>query len=193
MIFLLDSSNSIWAPNFRRQVEFVQSVVQEFQISDKHIKVGLVTFSQRPYLELSLRQSTSQNRVRKTLKHIEQNGGLVTYASKALEFMRKVCFNQRMGARQNVTKIGIIISDGQSNDPIATAYQANKAKSEGVHLFAIGVGEHIDMNVLEHIASEPHDFYLLTAKGYKGLKHIRSLLAIKTCTGEFPFQASSSC
>ena len=189
---MLDSSNSIWTPNFRRQVDFVRSVVQHFQIGETRMKVAMVTFSEKPRFVFSLRRSSDKSKVRRALKHVEQDGGLITYTSKAIEFMRKACFNKATGARDNVTRIGIVISDGHTNDPIGTAYQASKAKREGIHMFAVGVGENLDINVLKHIASKPYDFYLLTAKGYKGLKHIRNLLAGKTCAGEAHIYAMDS-
>ncbi|ELT91748.1 hypothetical protein CAPTEDRAFT_112968, partial [Capitella teleta] len=184
IVFILDSSNSIWTPNYRRQVEFISDVVDEFQISEDQMKVGIVTFSHRARLAFSLEQSRSKEAVNEALGNLEQDGGLVTYTSKAIELMRKQCFTKRMGGRENVTKIGILISDGQTTDPIATAYQAHKAKMDGIHIFAVGVGSRIDMNVLKHIASKPSKFYMVTAKGYEGLEHIRSLLAGKTCSGE---------
>ena len=183
---MLDSSNSIWTPNFRRQVDFVRNVVHHFQISETRMKVSMVTFSERPRMVVSLRQN-QKPQLKQTLKHVVQDGGVSSYTSKALHFMRSVCFSERAGARQNVTKIGIVISDGHTSDPIRTAYEAMKAREEGIHMFAVGVGENIKMNVLEHIASKPHDFYLLTAKGYKGLKHMRTLLAGKACAGRWTF------
>ena len=46
--FVLDSSNSIWLPDFRKQLQFVSDVIDFFPISPDMIRVSVVTFSSYP-------------------------------------------------------------------------------------------------------------------------------------------------
>jgi Mg-chelatase subunit ChlD len=54
--------------------------------------------------------------------------GSTTNTSGALETMRTIVFNSANGARPDVKKIGIVITDGQSNVPTQTSEQAELAK-----------------------------------------------------------------
>ena len=42
------------------------------------------------------------------------------------------------GDREDVANVGIIITDGESADPVAAAAEADRARREGIVLFAIG-------------------------------------------------------
>ena len=53
----------------------------------------------------------------------------------------------------------------------------------GVHVFAVGVGQDIDMGELHAIASKPADEYVNTVDNYDALNSIKELLAIKACQG----------
>lgn len=54
VVFLLDASNSIWNPDFRRQLTFVQAVVDYFPVGPDHIQVGVATFSSGVYTQFPL-------------------------------------------------------------------------------------------------------------------------------------------
>jgi hypothetical protein len=55
--------------------------------------------------------------------------------------------------RQNVRKIGIILTDGRSTSPTSTINAANAAKAAGVELFSIGYGT--DVFVWVHYVADP--------------------------------------
>ena len=78
----------------------------------------------------------------------------------------------------------IVLTDGLSYDPAMTAKEATKARAEGLHLFAVGIGDQVDVNELTDIASEPAEYYRFMVEGFAALKKIKSLLALKTCSGE---------
>jgi len=69
-----------------------------------------------------------------------------------------------------------------------TAKEATKARAEGLHLFAVGIGDQVDVNELTDIASEPAEYYRFMVEGFAALKKIKSLLALKTCSGEAKLQ-----
>ena len=101
--------------------------------------------------------------------------------------MRENSFTATAGARPNITRIVIVMTDGLSYDTAVTADEARKARAAGLHLFAVGIGDAVDVNELNDIASKPADYYRFMVKGFSGLKKIKSLLALKTCSGEVLF------
>ena len=54
VIFVLDASSSIWGPDFDKQVDFVHSVVAEFDVASSATRVGLITFSDAPEVVIAL-------------------------------------------------------------------------------------------------------------------------------------------
>ena len=89
-----------------------------------------------------------------------------------------------MRTRKNVVKIGIVITDGKSNDPEETAAKAEEARKAGITLFSIGVGQGVDETELAAIANKPREEYLFTVNDYNALNTIKELLSIKACQGE---------
>ena len=109
-------------------------------------------------------------------------------ASWSCRFVRENCFTAAAGARPNITRIVIVLTDGLSYDTDVTAYEARKARAAGLHLFAVGIGNQVDVNELNDIASKPSDYYRFMVEGFAGLKKIKSLLALKTCSGKVYFE-----
>ena len=48
MVFALDASGSIWAPDFRRQISFVKDLVGAFKVSPDMTRIGVLTFGDVP-------------------------------------------------------------------------------------------------------------------------------------------------
>jgi len=78
-----------------------------------------------------------------------------TNTSSALNVMRTVVFKEEAGDRPDVNNVGIVITDGQSDDRQATTLEAMAAKDAGIRMFAIGLTNEIDATELKRIASEP--------------------------------------
>ena len=181
---MLDASNSIWNPDFKRQLAFVQNLVDQFLISDQHVRVAVITYGNHPRVEFHLNTFNLTSRLKKGIGRVRQEGGRHTHTDRAIRLMRKLSQSRPHGARPNITQVGIIITDGQSDNRTATVLEAAKARDLGIHLFAVGVGQYVDTYELYDIASRPVQQYVYRVHSYQGLDSIKDLLAIKTCTGE---------
>lgn len=62
----------------------------------------------------------------------------------ALNFILENCFKPESGSRPGVPKIGILITDGKSQDDVIPP--AESLRNAGVELFAIGEGERTNTN-----------------------------------------------
>jgi len=78
-----------------------------------------------------------------------------TNTKSALNLMRTVVFSPDNGDRPDVNNVGIVITDGQSDNRSATAEEALAAKEAGVRMYAIGLTNQIDDEELKTIASTP--------------------------------------
>ncbi|KAK3096918.1 hypothetical protein FSP39_004752 [Pinctada imbricata] len=185
IVFLLDSSSSVWHDDFVKQTAFIQSVIETFEIGDNHIQVGVLTFTHDLHLNFHLNQYNGKDEMTKAVLAIQQIGPPAgTDTGKAIQFARSEMFKPENGGRLGVTKIIIVITDGYSLDANMTIRESHFAKEAGIKMFAIGVGFNMESSELVAIASQPEQEYVIKVDNYGGLKTIKDSLAAKTCQVE---------
>merc|ERR1711953_972712 len=80
-------------------------------------------------------------------------------------------------AREDATKVLIILTDGKSNDN--AAFGAQEARGEDITLFAIGVGNSIEQEELESIADRPE--YIFTVEDFEELISTMHTVSNEVC------------
>ena len=94
--FLLDSSNSIWGPDFRRQLNFVEDVVSMFQIGENTTRVGLVTFNDHVNLQFNLKRYHRKSNLLRAIRNIRESNGYSTATDLALKYTRTYLFKLKV-------------------------------------------------------------------------------------------------
>lgn len=183
MVFALDASSSIWEYDFQRQLRFLKDMVGVLDVSPQHTHVGVLTFGTEIRRQFHLTDYVTQDDVINAIGHVRQSQGNTNTAG-ALHALRRHMFSSAH-ARTGVAKVGIVITDGRSDNQHATAKQAAKARAAGIQLFAIGVGSGVDTKELYAIASQPKERHVFEVDTYEALASIRDLLAIETCVGKY--------
>ena len=185
IIFAIDSSRSIWKPDFQRQVTFVRDVSNEFELgnSQSQTRIGVISFGDSYYVNFHLWQNNRPDLLAMALQRIRHRGSRRTNTGAALRYIRKYMFTHRYGSRKNVPHVVILITDGMSSDRKHLLSSAEKLKAKGVLIFAIGVGDGIDFQELRATASEPSKFYVFRVDDYRSLDSLKYILANYTCKG----------
>uniref|UniRef100_A0A8C4NME6 Collagen type XII alpha 1 chain n=1 Tax=Eptatretus burgeri TaxID=7764 RepID=A0A8C4NME6_EPTBU len=165
IVILVDGSWSIGRLNFHLVRQFIKSLVQAFDIESGWIRVGLAQYSGDPRNEWDLNKYTTKNETLKAVGNFSYKGGN-TLTGRALDFIREHSF---MKARKDVAKIGILITDGKSQDDVAEP--AQNLRNENVTVFAIGV-KNADENELKLIASEPLEDHIYIVADFSGMSSI---------------------
>lgn len=137
VIFVLDTSSSIWIDDFLVQQDFVSDVVDIFDIGPWKIQVGLVTFSDNASVAFHLNTFQDKASIQNAVKAINYTGGK-TYTADALSLVKSSVMSARNGFRKSVAHVTIVITDGMSAEPEKTKSVAAKLKKEGMYVFAIG-------------------------------------------------------
>ena len=104
-----------------------------------------------------------------------------TNTSTALNVMRTVVFSTDNGDRPDVNNIGIVITDGQSDNSKATAAEAKAAKDVGIRMYAIGLTDQIDAEELKKIASTPLPEHYFNRTSIKLVQTVTSQLLWSVC------------
>lgn len=182
LFFLMDSSSSIWSVDFKKQLNFVSDVIDIFDIGPNKTRVGVSSFSYRYHENIELDTYDTKEQIQAAVKTIPQYlGGTYTYD--ALDGVRTRGLNKNI-VRPGVTRILIVLTDGESYNAEKTKIAAAKLKEDGITVFAVGIGGQTDQSELAAIASEPKDKYMYQVGNYELLTTIKENLAMTACEAE---------
>ncbi|KAB0391852.1 hypothetical protein E2I00_006764, partial [Balaenoptera physalus] len=179
LVFLIDGSKSVRPENFELVKKFINQIVDTLDVSDKLAQVGLVQYSSSVRQEFPLGRFHTKKDIKAAVRNMSyMEKGTMTGA--ALKYLIDNSFSVSSGARPGAQKVGIVFTDGRSQDYINDA--AKKAKDLGFKMFAVGVGNAVE-DELREIASEPvAEHYFYTAD-FKTINQIGKKLQKKICVG----------
>nr|XP_055125803.1 cartilage matrix protein isoform X2 [Symphalangus syndactylus] len=177
LVFLIDGSKSVRPENFELVKKFINQIVDTLDVSDKLAQVGLVQYSSSVRQEFPLGRFHTKKDIKAAVRNMSyMEKGTMTGA--ALKYLIDNSFTVSSGARPGAQKVGIVFTDGRSQDYINDA--AKKAKDLGFKMFAVGVGNAVE-DELREIASEPvAEHYFYTAD-FKTINQIGKKLQKKIC------------
>uniref|UniRef100_UPI00398EB3A0 cartilage matrix protein n=1 Tax=Pristiophorus japonicus TaxID=55135 RepID=UPI00398EB3A0 len=177
LAFIIDGSKSVRPENFELVKKFINQVVNSLDVGDQNARVALVQYSSSVRTEFPLNKFKTRQNIKTAVKKMEymERG---TMTGLALQHLSQNIFVPSQGARENIPKVGIVFTDGRSQDYINDF--AQNAKDQGIKMFAIGVGNALEEE-LRIIASDPvKDHYYYTAD-FKTMSQIADKLQAKIC------------
>uniref|UniRef100_A0A672GQ45 Collagen, type XIV, alpha 1a n=1 Tax=Salarias fasciatus TaxID=181472 RepID=A0A672GQ45_SALFA len=177
IVILVDGSWSIGRINFRLVRMFLENLVNAFDVGINKTRIGLAQYSGDPRIEWHLNAFSTKDAVIDAVKNLPYKGGN-TLTGLALTFIWENCFKPESGSRVGVPKIGILITDGKSQDDVIPP--AESLRKAGVELFAIGV-KNADENELRSIASEPHNTHVYNVADFNIMSSIVEGLTRTVC------------
>ncbi|XP_039740337.1 integrin alpha-X isoform X1 [Pteropus medius] len=194
IVFLIDGSGSISSNDFAKMLNFVKAVMSQFQ---------------RPNTQFSLMQFSNQFRVHFTFKDFTYNSdplGLLdsvyqlrgaTHTATAIRKVIKQLFSAPSGARNDASKILIVITDGnKQGDYLDYKDVIPMAEAAGIIRYAVGVGsafrETNSWKELNDIASSPSHEYIFKVENFDALRDIQNQLKEKIFAIEGTQTISSS-
>ncbi|XP_069136986.1 cartilage matrix protein-like isoform X4 [Argopecten irradians] len=183
VVFILDSSSSIWPKEFVRQLEFVENVTKTFDIGlrENQTRVGIITYSHKLQIALFLKDSRNKSDVISAIRGVPHlTGG--TSTAKALWAVKSRMLLRENGGRDDVKKTVVVITDGMSHNSNATKMAAEGLKDLGVTIFAVGVGKDAQETELQNIASDPVEDHVFQVPCFQSLKTIQERLSIQACS-----------
>lgn len=183
IVFLIDTSSSIWHPAFESQVKFIKDVAEQFDIGQgpEQTRIGVVSFGDTYYLQFHLWQNNRKDLLEQALLRIRHKVSKSTNTAAALRFMRKYMFTHRYGSRKYATHVAVVITDGKSQNRKATLQAAKAARESGIEIFAFGVGDAFDIRELDNIASRPTSDYVYEVADFQSLDAMKFVLANRAC------------
>ncbi|KAM7373120.1 hypothetical protein PAMP_008000 [Pampus punctatissimus] len=187
VVFLIDGSKSVRPENFELVKKWINQIIDKLDVSESKAHVGLVQYSSSVRQEFPLGRHNNKKDLKDAVKKIAymERG---TMTGQALRYLSDSSFSPSQGARPGVTKVGIVFTDGRSQDYIGDA--AKKAKELGFKMYAVGVGNAVE-DELKEIASEPTGEHYFYTADFKSMTQIAKKLQINICQEEDPCECDS--
>lgn len=177
VVLLVDGSYSIGVANFAKVRAFLEVLVKSFDISPNKVQISLVQYSRDPFTEFALNKYDKIEEILHAINTFPYRGGS-TNTGKAMTFVREKVFVENRGARSNVPRVMILITDGKSSD--AFKDPAQKLRNSDVEIFAVGVKDAVRTE-LESIASPPADTHVYTVEDFDAFQRISFELTQSIC------------
>ncbi|XP_014768754.1 uncharacterized protein LOC106868136 isoform X2 [Octopus bimaculoides] len=176
IMFILDSSSSIWPKDYERLLKFLQEFVDTFEVGMNKMRMGVVTYSKKAHLEFPIGRYVTKEKLQKAIGKIRYRSGWTNTAA-ALKLVNE---QFQSLVKSNATLVTIVITDGNSRSHKKTKAEAEKLHRLGIKVYAVGIGKKYHLKELKVIASDPENG-VYRFFNYKSLESIGKNFFIKSC------------
>ncbi|KAG6930665.1 collagen, type VI, alpha 6, partial [Chelydra serpentina] len=180
LVFLIDGSNTIHPDDFTRMKNFLKDVLEQIDYDD-NVQIGIAQYSDRYKKEFSLSSFQNKSELNIQIQNIKQITGTSTLIGTALRKVREFFPPAGRRVTRNVQPVLLVVTDGDSHDDVAVP--AENLRREGVHVYAIGVGN-MNHPKLMQIAGVPERKY--DVGDFNKLKSIKKRLVDGLCKPDVP-------
>ena len=185
--FVLDESGSVGNSNYQLMKQFVYDTVNEFDIGSDETQIGVISFGIFATFQFQLNTYHDKANLLTAINALPYAFGSLTSTHLAIDLLRTDGFNSTNGGRpqsQAIPRVAVVITDGQSSSPTATATAAESAHNEGIIIFAVGVGSGVNNNELEAIASDSSYVSTLTGFDTSQFDALQTTIVNDACTSK---------
>uniref|UniRef100_A0A8C4YR89 Collagen type VI alpha 6 chain n=1 Tax=Gopherus evgoodei TaxID=1825980 RepID=A0A8C4YR89_9SAUR len=177
---LIDGSTSIYPVDFGDIKKFLKEVIKMFNIGLNKVRFGAVQFSQSRSLEFELDEYSKRDDLETAIDNIRQIYGN-TYIGEALTFMQPLFKKAREQRAGRVPCHLIVLTDGKSHDSVKES--AERLRSEMVNIYAIGVKDADEAQLLEIAGSKSRTYFVQEFDSLKNIKNeiVQGILSCNSC------------
>ena len=181
LTFVVDSSGSITPDEFAMAKRFVAKFIQAVSVNKEKTRVAIVNYSNRTLIEAYLNSFYNEQFLFKVVENMQRQAE-TTNTADALRACKNAIYKVENGMRESdegVTRLVLLITDGESNNVRDTIDAANQLKaSNGILVHSIGVGTTLNVDELVQISSSG-TYYL--ASSYESIDLILDNVLALTC------------
>ncbi|XP_076455145.1 uncharacterized protein LOC143289845 [Babylonia areolata] len=179
LAFILDSSGSVSVKDFGLMKQFAAHVVDVMNVSQDAIRIADIVYASTVQVFFAFNDYHSKAAVKRKLLNTMKFGSTTNTAG-ALTLARTTLYDGIRGARENVKKVAVLVTDGMSNSRPSTERAAKLLKDEGTTVFAIGVGGY-NLAELQAVASYPICSHVFTMDSFDKIDSIITEIQKSTC------------
>uniref|UniRef100_A0A8C8REY3 von Willebrand factor A domain-containing protein 1 n=1 Tax=Pelusios castaneus TaxID=367368 RepID=A0A8C8REY3_9SAUR len=155
LLFLLDSSGSVSYYEFSRIKEFIRDLLRPFTFGPSDVQTSIIHISTVPAMEFPFDRYLSTGAVQQAIRDMQQLMG-DTNTGKALSYAKEKFFTDEAGARAEVPKVLVWVTDGFSTDDISQPMQLLKDMGVTVFIVSTGRGNYLELSAASSQPPETH-------------------------------------
>ncbi|CAD5124625.1 DgyrCDS12894 [Dimorphilus gyrociliatus] len=186
IVFVLDESGSVTEPNWIKQLEFTNELVDMFPIASDKVRIGYVTYSSKVNKVRHLKDTPTKAEIKQIISQLSYaKGGTNTPA--AVFSAATTSFSKGNGDRIEtpaVPNIMIIMTDGKTSSQYKPDFDLNAAllrSKKDIEVFAIGISAGVDEQEIEALASLPVDEHKFIVNDFSALNTIKQKILNAIC------------
>ena len=179
-MFIVDESWSVRPEGFEDVKQFLLKLAHNFDVGPKNTQFAAVQYSGKPRPSFYFQDIKTRKDLKNAIKRMQYQGGN-TATGAAIDFARTNTFSTRLGSRKNAKKVAIIITDGESlQDDVGPP--AKRMKADDIQIFCIGIGDAVNQNELELMASDPKDEHIFHVDNFDTIVEIEREILRDVCS-----------
>jgi uncharacterized repeat protein (TIGR01451 family) len=178
LVLLLDGSSSIRFGKFDNELKpFAKSIVASFNVTPTGAHIGVIQFSGKNELQTAIQLSSDPGLINAAIDQMQQINGNTDIEGA----LRAAQSELNARGRPGVPDVVVLLTDGRADENTDPIGEAAAMKAVGTVIFAIGVGEFIDLNQLVAIASPPSATHVFTVGDFDQLSTKLQELVVNVC------------
>ncbi|CAC5388786.1 Delta-like protein 1,Neurogenic locus notch homolog protein 2,Fibropellin-3,Delta-like protein 4,Sushi, nidogen and EGF-like domain-containing protein 1,Sushi, von Willebrand factor type A, EGF and pentraxin domain-containing protein 1,Delta-like protein C,Fibropellin-1,Delta-like protein B,Neurogenic locus notch homolog protein 1 [Mytilus coruscus] len=183
IVIILDSSTSVGYDNYQKMKNFCKDLLKKADLGSGNIQVGIVLITSAVRIEFHMNTFSTSQDIMEAIDDLPYIYGS-THTFDALNKMRSQMFTAANGDRDGVPNVAVILTDGVSNlNSGKTILEAEQARAEGIHIYAIGIGLS-DTRELDAMASRPASKNSFKVKSFDELAVLNDQVFRTFCSGK---------
>ena len=181
--FVIDASGSIGASDYNLQKQFVKDLLDRVNVGPNKTHVGIINFSSTSetltQLNTDYELAQKRDKVHKAIYY-----GKSTNTALALREASSVFSydNGLRGPEAGATQVIFVITDGASDNKVATLEAADVLKQNGIHLVSVGVGNNLNLDELYRMCTAPSSENYFAISNYAALEQKINQFTSKSCS-----------
>jgi len=182
VIFVLDGSSSVGPKNFTVAQNFINGIVDKFNVSPEGVKIGLLQYSTSPRIEFNLDDHKTKKAVKAAVNDIDWILG-DTHTALALRETHNSMVAPAFRKNKKRSRFVIVITDGDPQDFKQVPAAVEQLKGKEVKIFAIGVGKATvtELKKLAYTGEKSNTKDVFYADNYKDAKRFTDTLVSLIC------------
>ena len=184
VMFVIDTPFSIGSTRLQLIRKFVANITAELIHHSPRSAVGVILFSGSAHIEFNLQTYKNSSALLSAINNLPYNDG-GTDTAEALTLLLSSAQNGVLGLRSDSSKVAIVITDGRSDNQLATLSAAATLHASKIfEIVAVGIGR-ADKTELHGIASSRELVFFTNAYSSIGLQELKDRILPKLCISEY--------
>lgn len=181
--FVLDASGSVGLVNYQLQLNFTAELLRQMNVGENKTHVSIINYSSGAEILTWLNKDYSLHEKLQLLANATYfSGGTDTALGLQKANMTFSYENGRRPLEEGATPVIFVITDGVSNDRLATISAADVLKESGILVVSVGVGSGPNLDELHAICSIPATENYFAISDYASLKRKLNQFTARSCT-----------